>query len=51
MTSMKMHYDGWVQLPANLRRQLALETNARLEADFTGDGILLRPAECPNEAS
>ena len=44
MTNVKMHYDGWVQLPVGLRRKLALETNVQLEAVLTEDGILLRPA-------
>jgi bifunctional DNA-binding transcriptional regulator/antitoxin component of YhaV-PrlF toxin-antitoxin module len=44
MRNVKMHYDGWLQLPAGVRSKLALETKDELEITLADDGVLLRPA-------
>jgi bifunctional DNA-binding transcriptional regulator/antitoxin component of YhaV-PrlF toxin-antitoxin module len=44
MPTIQMHYDGWLTLPAALRRQLGLTTGARLEVEVTGDAVVLRLA-------
>ena len=44
VTKLKLYYDGWLALPAALRRQLELDTDAVLEAELVGGTIVLRPA-------
>src|SRR5690349_12041623 len=44
MRNVKMHYDGWVQLPAGVRNKLALETKDELTIRLVDGGVLLRPA-------
>lgn len=44
MRNVKMHYEGWVQLPTGIRNKLALATNDELEITLTDGGVLLRPA-------
>jgi AbrB family looped-hinge helix DNA binding protein len=44
MTTLKMHYDGWISLPAVLRQQLGLHSGARLEVHLVDGAIALRPA-------
>jgi bifunctional DNA-binding transcriptional regulator/antitoxin component of YhaV-PrlF toxin-antitoxin module len=44
MTTLKLHFDGWLALPADLRRKLGLGSGARLEADLVDGAIVLRPA-------
>ena len=44
MAILKLHYDGWLTLPADLRRLLDLETGDRLQAELVDGAIVLRPA-------
>ena len=45
MATLKLHYDGWLVLPAGLRRALELESGDRLEAELVDGAIVLRPAK------
>ena len=45
MSTLKLHYDGWLVLPAGLRRALELESGDRLEAELVDGAIVLRPAK------
>src|SRR3954466_1259297 len=42
MPTLKLHYDGWIALPASLRTSLALQSGDRLEADLVDGAIVLR---------
>jgi AbrB family looped-hinge helix DNA binding protein len=42
MTRIKVHYDGWIALPAAVRRKFRLATGDELDLVSTGDGIMLR---------
>jgi AbrB family looped-hinge helix DNA binding protein len=44
VTTLKLHYDGWLALPAGLRQKLGLESGDRLEAELVGGTVVLRPA-------
>ena len=44
MPTLKLHYDGWLLLPAALRRQLGLNSGDRLEVQLVDGAIVLRPA-------
>ena len=44
MATLKLHYEGWVSLPAVLRQKLGLGSGDRLEADLVDGAIVLRPA-------
>ena len=44
MTTLKLHYDGWLALPADFRRKLGLGKGQALEAQLVGGTIVLRPA-------
>ncbi len=44
MARVKVHYEGWVALPANFRRSLGLEAGGELEAEMVNGTIVLRPA-------
>jgi bifunctional DNA-binding transcriptional regulator/antitoxin component of YhaV-PrlF toxin-antitoxin module len=44
MPTLKLHYDGWLSLPAALRRNLGLNSGDRLEAELIDGAIVLRPA-------
>ena len=41
---LKLHFDGWLALPARLRTELALQSGAELEAEIVDGAIVLRPA-------
>ena len=43
LTTLKLHYDGWLGLPANLCRMLDLASGDRLEAELVDGAIMLRP--------
>ena len=43
MATLKLHYDGWLTLPASLRQMLDLKTGDRLQADLVDGTIVLRP--------
>ena len=47
MSTIQMHYDGWVTLPAAARQRFNLTTGDRLEVELAGDTIVLRPARGP----
>jgi antitoxin component of MazEF toxin-antitoxin module len=44
MAMLRLHYDGWLALPADLRRKLGLTSGDRLEAELAQGAIVLRPA-------
>ena len=44
MPRLKVHYDGWIALPAGLRQQLKLNSGDRLDAQLVAGAIVLRPA-------
>ena len=43
MATLKLHYDGWLTLPADLRHLLDLKTGDRLQAELVDGTIVLRP--------
>ncbi|MEO1144073.1 MAG: AbrB/MazE/SpoVT family DNA-binding domain-containing protein, partial [Cyanobacteria bacterium J06638_22] len=43
MTNVKLYYDGWLALPATVRRRLALKNGDRLALEVIDGGIVLRP--------
>ena len=44
LATLKLHYDGWLVLPAGLRRMLDLKSGDRLVAELVDGAIVLRPA-------
>src|SRR3954447_369279 len=44
VTTLKLHYDGWLALPAALRRKLGLDEGAALEVELVDGTIVLRPS-------
>jgi AbrB family looped-hinge helix DNA binding protein len=44
MPTLKLHYEGWVSLPAALRQRLGLNSGDRLDVDLIDGTIVLRPA-------
>ena len=44
VTTLKLHYDGWLALPADLRRKLGLDKGAALELELVDGAIVLRPS-------
>ena len=44
MTTLKLHYDGWLTLPAALRLELGLDKGAELELELVDGTIVLRPS-------
>ena len=47
MSTLKLHHEGWLALPAGFRQKLGLKSGDRLEAELAGGTITLRPAERP----
>ena len=45
MSKVQLHYDGWVTLPAAALKKLGLGTGDHLEAEVTGEAIVLRRAQ------
>jgi bifunctional DNA-binding transcriptional regulator/antitoxin component of YhaV-PrlF toxin-antitoxin module len=43
VTTLKLHYEGWLALPAAFRQKLGLSTGAALEAELVDGTIVLRP--------
>ena len=43
MPTLKLHYDGWLSLPARLRQALGLNSGDRLEAELVDGALVLRP--------
>ena len=44
MSTLKLHYDGWIALPAVLRQTLGLDSGDRVEADVIDGALVLWPA-------
>src|SRR3954451_25197625 len=44
VTTLKLHYDGWLALPAALRRELGLDEGAALEVELVDGTVVLRPS-------
>jgi AbrB family looped-hinge helix DNA binding protein len=42
MSTVKIHFDGWIALPATLRSQLSLQTGDTLEVEQVEGGLMLR---------
>ena len=51
MSTLKLHYDGWLVLPAGLRRALELKSGHRLQVELMDGAIVLRPAKGKRLAS
>jgi AbrB family looped-hinge helix DNA binding protein len=47
MTTLKLHYQGWLALPTGLRHKLGLKSGDQLEAELVRGTIVLRPAGRP----
>jgi hypothetical protein len=47
MTVLKLHYDGWLKLPAGLQRALGAATGDLLEVVPGEDGVVLRLKATP----
>ena len=45
MTTLKMHYEGWISLPSDLRQQLGLHSGTRLDVQLVNGAIMLRPTK------
>jgi bifunctional DNA-binding transcriptional regulator/antitoxin component of YhaV-PrlF toxin-antitoxin module len=45
VTTLKLHYDGWLALPADLRRKLGLGDGAELEIEIVEGTVVLRPSD------
>src|SRR4051812_14719335 len=43
MTTVRLNYDGWLALPAAVRRKLGLVTGDQLELELAGDTVTLHP--------
>jgi bifunctional DNA-binding transcriptional regulator/antitoxin component of YhaV-PrlF toxin-antitoxin module len=43
LPTLKLHYDGWLTLPAGLRQALGLKTGDRLVAELADGALMLRP--------
>jgi bifunctional DNA-binding transcriptional regulator/antitoxin component of YhaV-PrlF toxin-antitoxin module len=50
MTTIQVHYDGWLSLPPDARESLGVSTGDRLEAEFVDGALVLRPARPPKAA-
>ena len=47
----RVNYDGWLALPAAVRRKLGLSTGDRLDLELSDGGVLLRPVHPDAEAA
>jgi bifunctional DNA-binding transcriptional regulator/antitoxin component of YhaV-PrlF toxin-antitoxin module len=47
MSTLKLHYEGWLALPVGFRQKLGLKSGDRLEAELAGGTIMLRPLGRP----
>ena len=43
MPTLKLHYDGWLMLPAGLRQALGLNSGDRLATELVDGALILRP--------
>jgi AbrB family looped-hinge helix DNA binding protein len=44
MSQVRLNYDGWLALPANVRQALDLATGDRLDVELADGAVTLRPA-------
>jgi hypothetical protein len=44
MTTLKLHYNGWLALPAGMRQTLGLNSGDRIEATLVHGALMLRPS-------
>jgi antitoxin component of MazEF toxin-antitoxin module len=42
--TLKLYYDGWLALPADVRKKLSLTTGDRLNAELVDGALVLRPS-------
>jgi AbrB family looped-hinge helix DNA binding protein len=45
MPTVKLHPEGWLSLPADVRRKLRVESGQTLEVQVVGNSVILRPAK------
>jgi antitoxin component of MazEF toxin-antitoxin module len=45
MPRLKLHFDGWLSLPAHFRQQLGLDAGDEIEAELVDGTIVLRPGK------
>src|SRR3954452_10327593 len=45
MPRLKLHFDGWLSLPAPFRQQLGLHAGDEIEAELVAGTIVLRPGK------
>jgi bifunctional DNA-binding transcriptional regulator/antitoxin component of YhaV-PrlF toxin-antitoxin module len=50
MPRLKLHFDGWLSLPAPFRQQLGLDAGDEIEAELVDGTIVLRPGKGSAEA-
>src|SRR5205085_56241 len=50
MTTIRVNYDGWLSLPAAVRRKLGLTTGDQLELEVSGGNVVLRPVRSATTA-
>src|SRR4051794_41959883 len=43
MPKVRLSYDGWLALPADVRKKLGLATGHQLELELVGGAVVLRP--------
>src|SRR3954447_1472782 len=44
MSTIQVHYDGWLALPEAVRRKLGVATGDRLEVEGADGAVVLRPS-------
>ncbi|MCB1835016.1 MAG: AbrB/MazE/SpoVT family DNA-binding domain-containing protein, partial [Geminicoccaceae bacterium] len=42
MAKLKVHYDGWICLPATIRRRLGISSGDELDIDYAEGGLVIR---------
>ena len=47
MTTIQVHYDGWLSHPADARQTLGVSTGDRLDVELVDGALVLRPARLP----
>src|SRR4051794_7786523 len=45
MPTVKLHPEGWLALPADVRRKLGVGSGDTLELQLVGNSVILRPAK------
>src|SRR4051812_35826102 len=51
MAKVRVHHDGWLALPAAVRKRPGLSTGDQLELELAAGGVLLRRARCAAAAN